>query len=160
MSISFYEDHIQTADKTQTGRKNPFPSPPLPPVIALQTLSMDGSGTSNGGDGSGTSSGGDGGWSMRPMDAEQLRECGHRMVDFIADYYKSIETFPVLSQVQARPVSTLLQILQFNYLLTQHYRLCSTMTWLTDPSTRYNPCMYSLNNSMVGVCNSHANGIC
>ncbi|KAF8692733.1 hypothetical protein HU200_039431 [Digitaria exilis] len=34
------------------------------------------------------------------MDAEQLRECGHRMVDFVADYYKSIETFPVLSQVQ------------------------------------------------------------
>ncbi|KQK16481.1 hypothetical protein BRADI_1g28960v3 [Brachypodium distachyon] len=37
---------------------------------------------------------------MRPMDEEQLRECGHRMVDFIADYYKSIETYPVLSQVQ------------------------------------------------------------
>ncbi|XP_047071867.1 tryptophan decarboxylase 2 isoform X1 [Lolium rigidum] len=51
-------------------------------------------------DGSGTGNGGDGGWSMRPMDSEQLRECGHRMVDFIADYYKSIETFPVLSQVQ------------------------------------------------------------
>ncbi|TVU39493.1 hypothetical protein EJB05_12915, partial [Eragrostis curvula] len=59
---------------------------------------MDGSGPSNGGaDGSG-SAGGDGGGMLRPMDAEQLRECGHRMVDFIADYYKSIETFPVLSQ--------------------------------------------------------------
>ncbi|EXB46033.1 Tyrosine decarboxylase 1 [Morus notabilis] len=34
------------------------------------------------------------------MDAEQLRECGHKMVDFIADYYKTIENFPVLSQVQ------------------------------------------------------------
>ncbi|CAN8257545.1 unnamed protein product [Cochlearia groenlandica] len=34
------------------------------------------------------------------MDSEQLREYGHRMVDFIADYYKSIESFPVLSQVQ------------------------------------------------------------
>ncbi|WZZ69718.1 hypothetical protein YC2023_081088 [Brassica napus] len=34
------------------------------------------------------------------MDSEQLREYGHRMVDFIADYYKTIETFPVLSQVQ------------------------------------------------------------
>lgn len=55
-------------------------------------------------DGSGTSDGGDGGWSLRPMEAEQLRECGHRMVDFIADYYKSMETFPVLSQVQARPL--------------------------------------------------------
>ncbi|RVX19377.1 Tyrosine decarboxylase 1 [Vitis vinifera] len=34
------------------------------------------------------------------MDAEQLRENGHKMVDFIADYYKSIENFPVLSQVE------------------------------------------------------------
>jgi tyrosine decarboxylase len=64
-------------------------------------------------DGSGAGNGGDGGWSMRPMDAEQLRECGHRMVDFIADYYKSIETFPVLSQVQARSLSTLMQILRY-----------------------------------------------
>uniref|UniRef100_A0A1J3DYT9 Tyrosine decarboxylase 1 n=1 Tax=Noccaea caerulescens TaxID=107243 RepID=A0A1J3DYT9_NOCCA len=37
---------------------------------------------------------------LKPMDPEQLREYGHRMVDFIADYYKTIETFPVLSQVQ------------------------------------------------------------
>ncbi|XP_062079574.1 phenylacetaldehyde synthase-like isoform X2 [Humulus lupulus] len=37
---------------------------------------------------------------LKPMDSEQLRECGHKMVDFIADYYKSIENFPVLSQVQ------------------------------------------------------------
>ncbi|KAL5196921.1 hypothetical protein ABZP36_000433 [Zizania latifolia] len=49
-------------------------------------------------DGAGSSNGG-GEW-LRPMDAEQLRECGHRMVDFVADYYKSIEAFPVLSQVQ------------------------------------------------------------
>ncbi|KAJ4728347.1 Tyrosine decarboxylase [Melia azedarach] len=34
------------------------------------------------------------------MDAEQLRENAHKMVDFIADYYKTIESFPVLSQVQ------------------------------------------------------------
>ncbi|CAA7034159.1 unnamed protein product [Microthlaspi erraticum] len=34
------------------------------------------------------------------MDSEQLRDYGHRMVDFIADYYKTIENFPVLSQVQ------------------------------------------------------------
>ncbi|CAI9770606.1 unnamed protein product [Fraxinus pennsylvanica] len=38
--------------------------------------------------------------SLKPMDAEQLRECGHKMVDFIADYYKNIENLPVLSQVQ------------------------------------------------------------
>lgn len=37
---------------------------------------------------------------LKPMDAEQLREYGHKMVDFIADYYKNIESFPVLSQVQ------------------------------------------------------------
>uniref|UniRef100_A0A1J3G4N7 Tyrosine decarboxylase 1 n=1 Tax=Noccaea caerulescens TaxID=107243 RepID=A0A1J3G4N7_NOCCA len=37
---------------------------------------------------------------LKPMDSEQLREYGHRMVDFIADYFKTIETFPVLSQVQ------------------------------------------------------------
>ncbi|KAK0582374.1 hypothetical protein LWI29_024892 [Acer saccharum] len=37
---------------------------------------------------------------LKPMDAEQLRDYGHQMVDFIADYYNSIESFPVLSQVQ------------------------------------------------------------
>ncbi|GMH02544.1 hypothetical protein Nepgr_004383 [Nepenthes gracilis] len=37
---------------------------------------------------------------LKPMDAEQLREYGHQMVDFVADYYKTIENFPVLSQVQ------------------------------------------------------------
>ncbi|KAF0909527.1 hypothetical protein E2562_037166 [Oryza meyeriana var. granulata] len=51
-------------------------------------------------EGGGSSNGGGGGEWLRPMDAEQLRECGHRMVDFVADYYKSIEAFPVLSQVQ------------------------------------------------------------
>ncbi|KAJ6389924.1 hypothetical protein OIU77_024198, partial [Salix suchowensis] len=37
---------------------------------------------------------------LKPMDSEQLRENAHKMVDFIADYYKSIENFPVLSQVE------------------------------------------------------------
>ncbi|XP_059660189.1 tyrosine decarboxylase 2 [Cornus florida] len=37
---------------------------------------------------------------LKPMDAEQLRENAHQMVDFIADYYKNIENFPVLSQVE------------------------------------------------------------
>ena len=37
---------------------------------------------------------------LKAMDAEQLREHGHKMVDFIADYYKNIENFPVLSQVE------------------------------------------------------------
>lgn len=42
---------------------------------------------------------------LRPMDAEQLREHAHKMVDFIADYYKSIENFPVLSQVEVFTLS-------------------------------------------------------
>ncbi|KAK9069013.1 hypothetical protein SSX86_013129 [Deinandra increscens subsp. villosa] len=41
-----------------------------------------------------------GGLNLKAMDAEQLRENAHKMVDFIADYYKNIETFPVLSQVE------------------------------------------------------------
>lgn len=45
---------------------------------------------------------------LKPMDAEQLREYGHKMVDFIADYYKSLERFPVLSQVEPGYLSKLL----------------------------------------------------
>jgi tyrosine decarboxylase len=37
---------------------------------------------------------------LKPMDAEQLREQAHKMVDFIADYYNTIENFPVRSQVE------------------------------------------------------------
>ncbi|CAI0385954.1 unnamed protein product [Linum tenue] len=43
---------------------------------------------------------GEGGGGLKPMDSEQLREYGHQMVDFIADYYKNIENYPVLSQVE------------------------------------------------------------
>ncbi|KAK9087734.1 hypothetical protein Syun_030128 [Stephania yunnanensis] len=45
---------------------------------------------------------------LKPMDAEQLREHAHKMVDFIADYYKSIESFPVLSQVEPGYLNKLL----------------------------------------------------
>ncbi|XP_028120041.1 tyrosine decarboxylase 1-like isoform X2 [Camellia sinensis] len=48
------------------------------------------------------------GGGLKPMDAEQLRENAHKMVDFIADYYKNIENFPVLSQVQPGYLSKLL----------------------------------------------------
>ncbi|CAI0434701.1 unnamed protein product [Linum tenue] len=41
-----------------------------------------------------------GGGGLKPMDSEQLREYGHQMVDFVADYYKNIENYPVLSQVE------------------------------------------------------------
>ncbi|XP_058207624.1 phenylacetaldehyde synthase [Rhododendron vialii] len=47
---------------------------------------------------------------LKPMDAEQLRENAHKMVDFIADYYKNIESFPVLSQVQPGYLHKLLPV--------------------------------------------------
>ena len=31
------------------------------------------------------------------MDIEQFTEFGHRFVDWIADYYRNIESYPVLS---------------------------------------------------------------
>ncbi|KAF3443816.1 hypothetical protein FNV43_RR13506 [Rhamnella rubrinervis] len=37
---------------------------------------------------------------FKPLDPEELRKQAHQMVDFIADYYKNIESYPVLSQVQ------------------------------------------------------------
>ena len=33
------------------------------------------------------------------MDPEEFRKQGHAVVDWIADYYKRVESFPVLSQV-------------------------------------------------------------
>ncbi|KAK9936865.1 hypothetical protein M0R45_013687 [Rubus argutus] len=35
-----------------------------------------------------------------PLDPEEFRRQGHIMIDFIADYYKNIEEYPVQSQVQ------------------------------------------------------------
>lgn len=45
---------------------------------------------------------------LRPFDAEEFRENAHKMVDFIADYYRDIEKFPVRSQVQPGYLQTLL----------------------------------------------------
>ncbi|EFJ35827.1 hypothetical protein SELMODRAFT_78872 [Selaginella moellendorffii] len=36
---------------------------------------------------------------LKPIDAEEFRKHAHEMVDFIADYYRDIESFPVRSQV-------------------------------------------------------------
>jgi len=36
----------------------------------------------------------------KPFDGEEFRKYGHQMVDFIADYHRDIETFPVRSQVK------------------------------------------------------------
>uniref|UniRef100_A0A5B7ABD0 L-tryptophan decarboxylase n=1 Tax=Davidia involucrata TaxID=16924 RepID=A0A5B7ABD0_DAVIN len=37
---------------------------------------------------------------FRPLDPEEFRKQAHQIVDFIADYYKNIESYPVLSQVE------------------------------------------------------------
>ncbi|XVE92845.1 hypothetical protein REPUB_Repub01dG0137900 [Reevesia pubescens] len=37
---------------------------------------------------------------FNPLDPEEFRKQAHEMVDFIADYYQKIESYPVLSQVQ------------------------------------------------------------
>ncbi|KAL3509742.1 hypothetical protein ACH5RR_029143 [Cinchona calisaya] len=37
---------------------------------------------------------------FKSLDPEDFRKQAHRMVDFIADYYKNIENYPVLSQVE------------------------------------------------------------
>ncbi|KAM7276138.1 hypothetical protein ACFE04_018004 [Oxalis oulophora] len=37
---------------------------------------------------------------FKPLDVEDFRQKAHQVVDFIADYYQNIETYPVLSQVQ------------------------------------------------------------
>lgn len=64
------------------------------------------------------------------MDAEQLRENGHKMVDFIADYYKSIENFPVLSQVEVMVLLFINSCLNswVDYWAMQSLRLCSLIS--------------------------------
>nr|AXK92562.1 tryptophan decarboxylase [Gelsemium sempervirens] len=37
---------------------------------------------------------------FKPLEPEEFRKQAHTMVDFIADYYKNIENYPVLSQVE------------------------------------------------------------
>lgn len=37
---------------------------------------------------------------FQPLNPEEFRRRAHEMVDFIADYYQNIESYPVLSQVQ------------------------------------------------------------
>ncbi|KAL7185641.1 hypothetical protein ACSBR2_027565 [Camellia fascicularis] len=45
---------------------------------------------------------------FRPLDHEEFRKQAHQMVDFIANYYKNIESYPVLSQVQPGYLQTCL----------------------------------------------------
>ncbi|KAI6697423.1 hypothetical protein NL676_017542 [Syzygium grande] len=37
---------------------------------------------------------------FKPLDPEKFRTQAHQMVDFTANYYEKVETYPVLSQVQ------------------------------------------------------------
>jgi tyrosine decarboxylase len=37
---------------------------------------------------------------IKPMDHEEFRRQGHLVIDFIADYYKNVEKYPVRSQVE------------------------------------------------------------
>ncbi|XXG59472.1 hypothetical protein AAC387_Pa04g1551 [Persea americana] len=37
---------------------------------------------------------------FHPLDPEEFRKQAHQTVDFIADYYKNIENYPVLSRVE------------------------------------------------------------
>lgn len=43
---------------------------------------------------------------FKPLDPEEFRKQAHLMVDFIADYYTKIESYPVLSQVQPGYIRT------------------------------------------------------
>ncbi|XP_071722023.1 tryptophan decarboxylase TDC2-like [Rutidosis leptorrhynchoides] len=45
---------------------------------------------------------------FKPLDVEEFRQRAHQVVDFIADYYKNIESYPVLSQVQPGYLSSVL----------------------------------------------------
>ncbi|KAK2643000.1 hypothetical protein Ddye_024763 [Dipteronia dyeriana] len=37
---------------------------------------------------------------IKPLDSEEFRRQGHLIIDFIADYYKNVEKYPVRSQVE------------------------------------------------------------
>ncbi|KAF6166145.1 hypothetical protein GIB67_023855 [Kingdonia uniflora] len=39
-------------------------------------------------------------FNLNPLDPEEFRRQGHMIIDFLADYYRDIEKFPVRSQVQ------------------------------------------------------------
>ncbi|XP_050245118.1 tyrosine decarboxylase-like [Quercus robur] len=39
-------------------------------------------------------------YNNNPLDPEEFRRQGHMIIDFLADYYRDVETYPVLSQVE------------------------------------------------------------
>ncbi|XXG74702.1 hypothetical protein AAC387_Pa07g3356 [Persea americana] len=40
------------------------------------------------------------GCGLNPLDSEEFRKHGHMVIDFLADYYRDIEKYPVRSQVE------------------------------------------------------------
>jgi hypothetical protein len=53
-------------------------------------------------DGGRGSEAGEGSRLSKPLDVEEFRKHAHQMVDFVADYHRDIESFPVRSQVKVR----------------------------------------------------------
>ncbi|KAH7838540.1 hypothetical protein Vadar_027917 [Vaccinium darrowii] len=43
---------------------------------------------------------------LNPLDPEEFRRQGHMIIDFLADYYKNVEKYPVRSQVEPGYLST------------------------------------------------------
>nr|POE73717.1 tyrosine/dopa decarboxylase 3 [Quercus suber] len=39
-------------------------------------------------------------YNNNPLDPEEFRRQGHMIIDFLADYYRDVEKYPVLSQVE------------------------------------------------------------
>ena len=37
---------------------------------------------------------------INPLDPEEFKQQGHMIIDFLADYYRDVEKYPVLSQVE------------------------------------------------------------
>jgi aromatic-L-amino-acid decarboxylase len=46
------------------------------------------------------------GGGIQPLDPEEFRKHAHQMVDFVADYYKGIESLPVRSEVKVGIVAS------------------------------------------------------
>ena len=67
------------------------------------------------------------------MTPEQFREHGHRVIDWIADYYERIETFPVLSQAQPGAAAGRAARRTHPSTASRSRRSCATWTTLIMP---------------------------
>nr|XP_043613430.1 tryptophan decarboxylase TDC2-like [Erigeron canadensis] len=83
-----------TYKNTNEQRTNTFPychNTPKPPLFVYKMGSLPANFI--------TMSNSMGSKEFKPLDIEEFRQNAHKTVDFIADYYKNIENYPVLSQV-------------------------------------------------------------